>query len=56
MLEGDADAEEEGEADEEDQDVSGGVEDAFGYFVVLVGGALGWEGVLVSVIGVFVGR
>ena len=42
LLQGDADAEEEGEADEEDQDVGRGVEDAFGDFVVLVGGALGY--------------
>ncbi len=42
LLEGDADAEEEGKADEENEDVGGGVEDAFGDFVVLVGGALGW--------------
>ena len=42
LLQRDAHAEEEGEADEEDEDVGGGVEDAFGDFVVLVVGALGW--------------
>ena len=40
MAAGELDGEEDGHADNEDYDVAGDGHGAFGYFVVLVGGAL----------------